>query len=96
VNNELQALRDLLTQSAIVLAPAGRLVVMSYHSLEDRLVKNFIIRGNFEGVEHKDLFGNVTGRSFNPVGRKGIVPSQEEVKRNPRSRSARLRIAEKI
>jgi 16S rRNA (cytosine1402-N4)-methyltransferase len=96
VNDELQSLRALLEQSANALAKGGRLVVMSYHSLEDRLVKNFITKGNFEGVSHTDIYGNVTGLQFRPVHRKSIVPGDEEVKMNPRSRSARLRVAEKI
>lgn len=96
VNDELQSLKALLEQSANALAKGGRLVVMSYHSLEDRLVKNFITKGNFEGVSHTDIYGNVTGLQFRPVHRKSIVPADEEVKMNPRSRSARLRVAEKI
>lgn len=96
VNQELQALKELLQQSAEILIAGGRLVVMSYHSLEDRLVKNFIAKGNFEGTDHKDLFGNATGIMFRPLTKKPVVPSEEEIKKNPRSRSARLRIAEKI
>lgn len=96
VNEELEALKELLQQSAEVLAQSGRLVVMSYHSLEDRLVKNFIAKGNFEGVDQKDLFGNNTGVQFRSITKKPVVPSEDEVKRNPRSRSAKLRIAEKI
>ncbi len=94
VNQELQALKELLEQSAEVLVSGGRLVVMSYHSLEDRLVKNFIAKGNFEGVDHKDLYGNTTGVLFKSITKKPIVPSEKEVKNNPRSRSAKLRIAE--
>ena len=89
-------MKAFLQQAAEALAPGGRLVVMSYHSLEDRLVKNFTGKGNFDGVENKDLYGNNVGLLFRPVVKKSIVPTEEEVKRNPRSRSARLRIAEKI
>jgi 16S rRNA (cytosine1402-N4)-methyltransferase len=96
VNQELEALKELMEQSAEVLLPGGRLVIMSYHSLEDRLVKNFIAKGNFEGEARKDIYGNNTGVKFRAVTKKPVVPSDEEVKRNPRSRSARLRIAEKI
>jgi 16S rRNA (cytosine1402-N4)-methyltransferase len=94
VNQELKVLEELLTQSAEVLAPGGRLVVMSYHSLEDRLVKNFIKEGKFFGEAEKDLYGNVD-KPFDPVNRKPIVASEEEVKENNRARSAKLRIAEK-
>ncbi len=96
VNDEMMALRELLEQSAACLNSTGRLVVMSYHSLEDRLVKNYISKGNFEGEIHHDLFGNVIGLKFNSITKKPIVPSEQEVKNNPRSRSAKLRIAEKI
>lgn len=94
VNNEMSALRDMLTQALEVLTPGGRLSVISYHSLEDRLVKNFFRTGNFEGEHVKDFFGNVE-TPFELVNRKVIVPSEEEQQRNPRSRSAKLRVAEK-
>lgn len=94
VNNELESLKELLENSLEVLKPGGRLVVISYHSLEDRLVKNFIRSGNFLGEVEKDFFGNVLS-PVKPVG-KLIVPDEEEQQRNPRSRSAKLRIAEKI
>lgn len=94
VNNEMSALRDMLTQALEVLTPGGRLSVISYHSLEDRLVKNFFRTGNFEGELVKDFFGNVE-TPFELVNRKVIVPSEEEQQRNPRSRSAKLRVAEK-
>jgi 16S rRNA (cytosine1402-N4)-methyltransferase len=94
LNEEIDALRAFLTQSADVLKPGGRLVVMSYHSLEDRLVKNFIKRGNFEGDIHKDFFGNDL-RPFDPLNGKAIVPDAEEEAQNPRSRSAKLRIGVK-
>ncbi|MBL0128354.1 MAG: 16S rRNA (cytosine(1402)-N(4))-methyltransferase RsmH [Flavobacteriales bacterium] len=92
VNDELGALETLLKQSADVIAPGGRLVIMSYHSLEDRLVKNWMRSGDFGGVENKDHFGNRT-RPFDPTSSKAIQPSPEEIERNPRARSARARIA---
>ena len=94
VNDEIGALKELLMQSSAVLAPGGRLVVISYHSLEDRLVKNFIRSGKFEGEAEKDLFGN-TKVPFKSVNRKPIRPEQTEINKNPRSRSAVLRIAER-
>jgi 16S rRNA (cytosine1402-N4)-methyltransferase len=96
VNNELEALRALILQSAEVLETGGRMVIMSYHSLEDRLVKNFISKGNFEGEDKKDLFGNTLGLRFRAVTKKPVTPAESEIKNNPRSRSARLRVAEKI
>ena len=78
-----------------MIKPEGRLCIISYHSLEDRLVKNFIKTGNFEGKVEKDFFGNVSS-PMEAVSRKAIVPTPEEVERNPRSRSAKLRVAEKI
>lgn len=94
VNNEMEVLEDLLRDSLEVLKVGGRLVIMSYHSLEDRLVKNFMRSGNFKGEAEKDFYGN-TLSPLKPVG-KLIVPDEEEQERNPRSRSAKLRIAEKI
>ena len=91
VNEELEALKEFLTQAGEVLAPEGRLVVMSYHSLEDRLVKNYINKGNFKGVDEKDFFGNPI-RVFDPVNRKPIAPTAEEIEENSRARSAKLRI----
>jgi len=96
VNDELSALREMLEQASDILVSGGRLVVMSYHSLEDRLVKNFIAKGNFEGDDHKDFYGNVVGVKFRSITKKPVVPTATEVKNNPRSRSAKLRIAEKI
>jgi 16S rRNA (cytosine1402-N4)-methyltransferase len=93
VNNELDVLKELLKQSIEVLDKGGRLVIISYHSLEDRLVKNYIKSGNFEGIQEKDFFGNVLS-PVKPVG-KLIVPDEVEIDANPRSRSAKLRIAEK-
>lgn len=92
VNDELGSLEVLLKQSAEVIAPGGKLVIMSYHSLEDRLVKNWMRSGDFGGVETKDLYGNRT-RPFNPSSNKAIQPTEEETARNPRARSARLRTA---
>lgn len=94
VNNEMDALRAMLQQAAELLNPGGRLVVITYHSLEDRIVKNFIKTGNVEGVMEKDFFGRVT-TPLRAVNNKVIVPTEEEVERNPRARSAKLRIAEK-
>ena len=94
VNQELEALQDFLKQTVDVLAVGGRLVVMSYHSLEDRLVKNFIAKGKFSGELEKDIYGN-DNRPFDAVSRKAIVASDEEIKTNNRARSAKLRIAVK-
>ena len=95
VNDEISVLKALLTQSLKVLRPGGRLAIITYHSLEDRLVKNFFRSGNFEGKVEKDFFGKVN-TPFQLVNNKVIVPSDEEVQRNPRSRSAKLRIAQKL
>ncbi|MBW3544060.1 MAG: 16S rRNA (cytosine(1402)-N(4))-methyltransferase RsmH [Bacteroidetes bacterium] len=95
VNDELKALEEMLEQSVEVLKPGGRLVVMSYHSLEDRLVKHFMAKGKFSGEVEKDLYGNMQ-RPLVPITKKPIEPSAEEVVQNNRARSARLRIAEKI
>jgi len=95
VNQEMDALKALLNQSLEVLKPGGRLVVMSYHSLEDRPVKNYIKSGNFEGKIEKDFFGKAL-LPFQKITRKPIVPNAEEIEKNPRARSAKLRIAEKI
>lgn len=94
VNDEMDVLEKLLEQSADVLKPKGRLVVMSYHSLEDRLVKNYTKRGSLTGEIEKDFFGNVL-KPFTEVVRHPIVPSEEEIERNSRARSAKLRIAER-
>ena len=94
VNNELDVLEKFLIQSAEVLSPGGRLVVMSYHSLEDRLVKNFMKRGAVDGEITKDFFGNIL-KPFDEIVRHPIVPSEEELELNSRARSAKLRIAEK-
>ena len=95
VNGEMEALKMALEQSLKVLRPGGRLVVISYHSLEDRLVKTFMRSGNFAGEVEKDFYGRALV-PFEPVTRKAVTPSAEELERNPRSRSARLRAAAKI
>ncbi|WP_158859617.1 16S rRNA (cytosine(1402)-N(4))-methyltransferase RsmH [Lunatibacter salilacus] len=95
VNDEMGALRDMLEQSNELLRSKGRLVVMSYHSLEDRLVKNYINKGKFHGDVEKDFYGNQI-RPLEPVNRKAITASPEEIAQNNRARSAKLRIAEKI
>ncbi len=95
VNDELMALKTLLEDGMKSLRPGGRFVVISYHSLEDRLVKNFFKSGNFEGTLEKDFFGNVLVDVKNITGRP-LVPSEQEIELNPRARSAKLRIAEKV
>ena len=95
VNGEIDALRMMLEQSLRVLRPGGRLAVISYHSIEDRTVKNFMRSGNFEGRAVKDFYGR-TQSPFALVTRKAVVPSDEETARNPRARSAKLRAAEKL
>ncbi len=95
VNQEMHSLEKFLEGAAASLKPGGRLVVITYHSLEDRMVKNFIKTGNVEGREEKDLYGR-THAPLQAVNRKPILPSEEEIARNTRARSAKLRIAEKI
>ncbi len=95
VNGEMEALKMALEQSLKVLRPGGRLVVISYHSLEDRLVKNFFKSGNFEGRVERDFYGQ-SSTPFEIVTRKAQLPTPEEVERNPRSRSAKLRAAIKL
>lgn len=94
VNQELDVLAEFLSQCSDVLKPGGRLVVMSYHSLEDRIVKNIMKTGNAEGKEEKDFFGNLL-TPYKLITRKPLVPSAEETERNSRARSAKLRIAER-
>ena len=94
VNQELEALQEFLEQTVDVLKPGGRLVVMSYHSLEDRLVKNFIAKGKFRGEVEKDFFGNQL-KPLEAVTRKAVTADEEEIKLNNRARSAKLRIAKK-
>ncbi|MFY0599142.1 MAG: 16S rRNA (cytosine(1402)-N(4))-methyltransferase RsmH [Cyclobacteriaceae bacterium] len=95
VNDEMGTLREFLEQTTESLKPGGRLVIMSYHSLEDRPVKNFVNTGNFKGIMEKDFFGHEV-RPFKPLNKKPIVPTQEEIDINSRARSAKLRVAEKI
>lgn len=95
VNGEMEALKMALEQSLKVLKPGGRLVVISYHSLEDRLVKNFMRAGNFSGEVEKDFFGKPQ-TPFEVLTRKALVPSEQEMAENPRSRSAKLRAAQKL
>ena len=95
VNGEMEALKMALEQSLKVLKPGGRLVVISYHSLEDRIVKNFIRSGNTEGKIEKDFFGRST-TPWSIITRKAVVPSDREIAENPRSRSAKMRAAEKL
>lgn len=95
VNREMEALKMALEQSLKILKPGGRLVVISYHSLEDRMVKNFFRSGNFSGEVEKDFFGNINS-PWKVITRKAVVPDAEEIERNPRSRSAKLRVAEKL
>ncbi len=95
VNHEMDALREMLKGATEMLKPGGRLVVITYHSLEDRMVKNLMKTGNVEGKEDKDFFGRVNA-PFKLVNRQVIVPTEEEMAKNPRSRSAKLRVAEKI
>jgi len=94
VNDEMTVLQEMLSQTIDCLKPGGRLVVIAYHSLEDRLVKNFMRSGKFEGEAEKDFFGNLL-TPFTLVTRKAIVPDENEIVLNPRARSAKLRVAEK-
>jgi 16S rRNA (cytosine1402-N4)-methyltransferase len=95
INKETEVLKEMLLQAAEALKPGGRLVVISYHSLEDRIAKNFIKTGNFDGRQEKDFFGN-NQLIFQSVNKKPITPSQDELAKNSRSRSAKLRIATKL
>ncbi len=92
VNDEMGALKEMLLATLKVLKPGGRLSVITYHSLEDRLVKNFLRTGNFSGKQEKDFFGNLQ-RPFEPVNRKVIIPTDKEIEENQRARSAKLRVA---
>lgn len=93
-NQEMEALKEMLVQAAELLKEGGRLSVITYHSLEDRLVKNFFKTGNFEGEVKKDFYGNIES-PFKMINSKVITPNEDEIERNPRSRSAKLRIVEK-
>ncbi len=95
VNDEMEALKEFLEAALEVLKPGGRLAVITYHSLEDRLCKNFMKAGNFEGKVEKDFYGNVQS-PFKLINRKVIIPQPEEIEKNVRARSAKLRIAEKV
>jgi 16S rRNA (cytosine1402-N4)-methyltransferase len=95
VNREMEFLKEMLLQTTDVIKPGGRLVVITYHSLEDRIVKNFIKNGHFKGEVEKDFFGN-TLVPFKAVNRKIIIPTEQEIKENNRARSAKLRIAERV
>ncbi len=94
VNDEMGALEDFLNQCLEVLKPGGRLVVLSYHSLEDRMVKHFLKTGNVEGVQEKDFYGNIN-RPFKVLTKKAELPTEEEIERNSRARSAKLRVGER-
>ncbi len=95
VNDEMGALKAFFEASLEVLKPSGKLVIISYHSLEDRLTKNFFKNGNFEGKHQKDFYGNIY-RPFKIITKKAIEPSKEEVQKNSRARSAKMRVAEKV
>lgn len=95
VNDEMTSLKSMLQQSVEMLKPGGRIVVLTYHSLEDRIVKDFFRYGNFDGKAEQDFFGRLIA-PLKQINNKVITPSEEEIERNPRSRSAKLRIAEKI
>ena len=94
VNNEIGVLSDFLESTTGLLKPGGRLVVLSYHSLEDRIVKNFMRSGRIDGVQENDFFGNRSS-PFELINRKIITPGEKEIALNPRARSGKLRIAEK-
>jgi 16S rRNA (cytosine1402-N4)-methyltransferase len=95
VNHEIDYLKEMLEQALEMLKKDGRLVIITYHSLEDRVVKNFMRTGNFEGEEKKDFYGNLI-TPFILINKKGTIPDEREIDENNRARSARLRIAQKI
>jgi 16S rRNA (cytosine1402-N4)-methyltransferase len=96
VNDELNALREMLEQIPALLKPGGRVAVISFHSLEDRIVKQFFRDGTFQENDNLNPFGTTTAKTFRIITRKPVTPTAAELKRNPRARSAKLRIAEKI
>ncbi|HEX3078906.1 MAG TPA: 16S rRNA (cytosine(1402)-N(4))-methyltransferase, partial [Puia sp.] len=97
VNDETGALREMLTQVPDLLKSGGRIAIISFHSLEDRIVKQFFRYGHFETIDEQDPFGSVSSITpFRIITKKPITPTEEELSRNPRARSAKLRIAEKI
>jgi 16S rRNA (cytosine1402-N4)-methyltransferase len=96
VNDELGALEEMLQQSPVLLKPGGRIVIIAFHSLEDRLVKNFFRRGTFNEPEQNPFINDERVNELNVITKKPILPSKEEMKKNPRSRSAKMRIAEKV
>jgi 16S rRNA (cytosine1402-N4)-methyltransferase len=96
VNQEMEALKECLTQCVELLESGGRLVTLSYHSLEDRMVKNIIKAGNTEGIEEKDIIYGTGKKIFRNLTSKPVLPSEEEIKNNTRARSAKLRVAEKL
>jgi 16S rRNA (cytosine1402-N4)-methyltransferase len=95
VNEEMQVLKEMLEQTSDVLKPGGRLSVIAYHSLEDRLVKHFMRYGNFEGEPQKDFYGNLIA-PFKPVNRKPLIPNEAEIESNNRARSAKLRVSDRV
>jgi 16S rRNA (cytosine1402-N4)-methyltransferase len=96
VNNEFDALKEMLEQSINVLKPGGRIAVITFHSLEDRIVKNFFRDGTFKEKQVDEVYGTKNKSVFNILFKKPIIPGEEEIKKNPRARSAKLRIAEKV
>lgn len=96
VNDELNALKEMLQQVPDVLVDGGRIAVITFHSLEDRIVKNFFKNGNFDEVQEADVFGHVQKSVLKTITKKPVTPSADELKKNPRSRSSKLRVAEKI
>lgn len=96
VNNEFDALKEMLEQSVNVLKPGGRIAVITFHSLEDRIVKNFFKNGTFKEKQIDEVYGTKNKSLFNILFKKPIIPGEEEIKRNPRARSAKLRVAEKV
>ena len=95
VNDEMGALEDFLKEATSLLKPGGRLVVISYHSLEDRMVKQFVKTGNIDGEVDKDFYGNIY-RPYRLISKKAILPEDQEIEENPRARSAKMRIAERL